>query len=291
MSSINIAAKGVNVVNEEKFSLRLLSQYTHQKALLEDSSNRNIFIILVIQKGSGNYTVDFSSHEIEDDQVIFISQGQKHGLSKESIIEKGWELRFSKSFLDENEVTNYFLTSINIYKTYGDRLPMTKNSQIFSSICQNIQNILDLSDQDLKLKERIYSCYLQLILINIHNLSRENTIEQNSYSNAAHKILINFRNLVEENFRGNHKVGFYSDKLSITPDHLNKTIKSLLDISAKDLIQTRILTEAKRMIVHTPISSKELSFVLGFKDPSHFSNFFKKWTKKTVLEFKRSHLY
>ena len=274
MPSIKITSQGVNIESEEKLSLRPLSDYSYKKDIRE-KKNPNNFSIIIIQKGSGNYTIDFNSYEINTNQVIIISQGQKHGLSKNSTILEGWELTFSKSFLDENEVSNSFLNNINLYNTYGDRLPMRQDIKIFNSINNLIQQMLDLEDQELKLKIKMYSCFLQLILIKIHNLSSEISRKEDSYSNAAHKNLTKFRDMVEVSFKDHHKVAFYADKMSITPDHLNKTVKSLLNISAKDLIQTRILTEAKRMIVHNNISSKQLSFKLGFKDPSHFSNFFK----------------
>jgi len=59
-------------------------------------------------------------------------------------------------------------------------------------------------------------------------------------------------------------------------------------IPAKDYIQNRLVLEAKRMVVFTRKSGKEIGFELGFDDPSHFSKFFKSNTGQSLQEFKES---
>jgi len=44
------------------------------------------------------------------------------------------------------------------------------------------------------------------------------------------------------------------------------------------MIQDRITLEAKRLLIHSELTMKQIAHALGFKDPLHFSSFFKKCT-------------
>ena len=99
-------------------------------------------------------------------------------------------------------------------------------------------------------------------------------------------IIEKFRNLISQQWKAFHQVSEYADKLHITPGHLNSLVKTNTGKSAIDLIQEKRLMEAKRFLVHTNLSIKEIAYETGFDDPAYFSRFFKKWNKVTPLEFR-----
>jgi AraC-like DNA-binding protein len=74
--------------------------------------------------------------------------------------------------------------------------------------------------------------------------------------------------------------------MAVTSDYLNKTVKNLTGKSAKDHIQSKLITEAKRALLFSNITNKELAYELGFEESSHFNNFFKKMTGQTPTEFR-----
>ena len=94
------------------------------------------------------------------------------------------------------------------------------------------------------------------------------------------------RRLVEEHFRKERLISFYADKLAITPDRLNDHVKRVSGVTAGHLIRQRVLTEAKRALVFTGQPIHEVSYDLGFADPSHFARFFRKQTGMTPQEFR-----
>ena len=64
----------------------------------------------------------------------------------------------------------------------------------------------------------------------------------------------------------------------MTPDRLNDHVKRVSGVTAGHLIRQRVLTEAKRALVFTGQPIHEMSYDLGFADPSHFARFFRKQT-------------
>ena len=92
---------------------------------------------------------------------------------------------------------------------------------------------------------------------------------------------------VEEKFLTLHKVNDYADLLAVTPNHLNDTTKKVTGKTALELIQDRLLLEAKRLLLHTEQTAKEISYQLGYNDPSYFTRFFKAQTERTPDDFRR----
>ena len=56
--------------------------------------------------------------------------------------------------------------------------------------------------------------------------------------------------------------------------------------SAGEMISSRIMLEAKRLLFHTTSDISEIAFDLGFEDPSYFTRTFKLFEGKTPTEFR-----
>ena len=83
--------------------------------------------------------------------------------------------------------------------------------------------------------------------------------------------------LIDANFKEQHFAAFYADKLFMTPKGLLKKVKTKLHVTLGELISLRLLKEAKTMLQqHIPINT--IAFELGFREPNHFSVFFKNHT-------------
>ena len=65
-------------------------------------------------------------------------------------------------------------------------------------------------------------------------------------------------------------------------------MKSTIGKTAKEFIIQRIMLEAKRLGLHTNMSTKEIAYSLGYDDPSHFSKLFKKTESLAFSEFRLS---
>ena len=49
---------------------------------------------------------------------------------------------------------------------------------------------------------------------------------------------------MEKSYKKEHSTTFYANELHITPDYLNRTIKSRIGKTTEEYIQARIITEA-----------------------------------------------
>lgn len=115
---------------------------------------------------------------------------------------------------------------------------------------------------------------------------KEYTLNGNLGRNKmAKNHLVDFIHLVNIHFAQHHDTAFYAQLLNITPNYLNKLVKTKLNISAFQFIQNRIISEAKTLLRLTRININELAYRLGFENSSYFIKCFKKSEGITPLEY------
>lgn len=98
--------------------------------------------------------------------------------------------------------------------------------------------------------------------------------------------LMDFIHLVNIHYAKHHDTTFYAQSLNISPNYLNKLVKSKLNINTFQFIQNRIVSEAKTLLRLTRVNINELAFRLGFENTSYFIKCFKKSEGITPLEYR-----
>jgi len=101
-------------------------------------------------------------------------------------------------------------------------------------------------------------------------------------------IIRQYNLLVEHHYKKEHRVKFYADQLNRSPKTLANFFAIYNHKSPLAVIQERIFLEAKRLLIYTDKSSKEVAYELGFEDVAYFSNFFKKLSSVAPTEFRKN---
>ena len=91
---------------------------------------------------------------------------------------------------------------------------------------------------------------------------------------------------MERDFLTERRVGAYAERYAISVDHLSDMLRSRIGRSAMDVLQDRLILEAKRLLLHSTMSVKEVGFALNMEDPAYFSRVFKKATGLTPIEYR-----
>ena len=122
--------------------------------------------------------------------------------------------------------------------------------------------------------EAVLRSYLQLILA-LSSKAKGEQIEDVP-TEADHRLATDFQQLLETHFIDQRELPFYAEALHLTPDSFSKKIKKQLGKTPTQLLQERLVLEAKKQLHLTYKSIKEVAFYLNFDDPFYFSRFFKK---------------
>ena len=105
--------------------------------------------------------------------------------------------------------------------------------------------------------------------------------------NTALMITQNFKDALSRHIYEKQKVVEYADLLAVSPNHLNKCVKSATGQAAQDLLNDMILLEAKVLLKQTDMQINEIAYKLSQQNHSDFSRFFKSKTGMTPKEYKQ----
>jgi len=112
-------------------------------------------------------------------------------------------------------------------------------------------------------------------------------IEPVSSSLRTKLIFENFMKLVSEHHNEHHNVGFYAERLCLTPKYLSQVIRKISGKSAPDWIDSFIVQEAKGLLKYSDCDVKEIVYRLNFNSQSVFYRFFKAHTGLTPAEYRK----
>ncbi len=265
---------------------RMEDIYTRRNGRVDEAHRHNYYTVLIICEGEGQHIIDFNSYELANQQVFFVAPGQVHQVI-ESKKSKGFAMTFSNQFLIENSIPLSFIESLNLFQNYGQSPPLLPAPKQFDVIEGFTKNIFDLFNSESNMKSLSIGSFLKLLLIECNNICSINPIESD-IDTTGDNLIRAFRIAVDKNYKKEHSTTFYANGLFITPDHLNRTFKAKTGKTAKDYIQARIITEAKRLLYFTDLTNKEIAYELGFNEPANFSAFFKKNTEVSPSQFKKN---
>lgn len=92
--------------------------------------------------------------------------------------------------------------------------------------------------------------------------------------------------LIEQKFKSEHAVSFYASELGLSPRKLGDIVKLYTGKNVCDVIDDRLIAEAKRLLLFSNFTIKEIAFELGFEEHSYFTKVFKKLAGKTPSDFR-----
>lgn len=275
--------------DEDSVSFRISKMenvYTERDGKVDEPHRHNYYTVLIVNKARGDHKIDFNSYPLADKQIFFVAPGQVHQVIEE-VKSYGFAMTFSTQFLVENSIRLSFVESLNLFQNYGQSPPLIPTEEQFETINQYTNQIFNLYSSEANMKFMSIGALLKLLLIECNNICSINPIESDIDSSGDNLIRA-FKKGVENNYKSEHSTTYYANMLHITPDHLNRTVKSKIGKTAKDYIQARIITEAKRLLYFTSLTNKEIGYKLGFNEPANFSAFFKKHTQLSPTNFKKT---
>jgi AraC family transcriptional activator of pobA len=80
--------------------------------------------------------------------------------------------------------------------------------------------------------------------------------------------------LVATHAREHRPISFYASELGVSPTHLNRLVAASSGRNMTALLAETLLEEARRLLVFTGLSVRDVAANLGFADAAYFSRFF-----------------
>lgn len=128
---------------------------------------------------------------------------------------------------------------------------------------------------------------LKRLIIICTRLAKEQCIVKN-IDNEQLDIIRKFNVLVDTHYMTLRKVSDYASLLFKSPKTLSNLFALYNQKSPQQIIQDRLMLEAKRLLSFSDKQNQEIAYDLGFNDPAHFSRFFRKMTDSSPTQYRET---
>lgn len=249
----------------------------------------NYYSLIWITEGTGSLKTGLSEHNFEGHNLFAFSRNQPFLILPETQI-KGIVIDFSTEFIyiTNNERERSFSENIydtNYYKPFVNLDEFTISS--FTIICEQIK--AEMHKPSLAQHE-ILGAYLKILLINALRLKKKDSSQLFNIdsNNKEHYLIQKLKDAIDDNYRDKHSPSDYAEMLNVTVKTLTRISKSYFNRTVSDIINSKIITEAKRELNLTTKTVKEIAFELGYNDEYYFSRFFKINTNISPTKYRYS---
>ena len=234
-------------------------------------------------------------------------------LEKDSLLCLGPDRIISSKQDDLSEFEAYFLfLSPHFLRNINIDINVLNNSNRFSDIkAERRSPIYELSEKEASLMKK----YMELLHYNtIENPDEQyvKSISRNIIASVIYQVfqfadkrspkdemqdrpqsrrsnyVIEFMNLLHMYYQQERSVGFYANKLFISPKYLSLIIKEMTGRSAAEWIDERVILEAKNLLRYSGKNIQQVAYELNFTNQSSFGKYFKHLTGMSPSEFQRS---
>jgi AraC family transcriptional regulator, transcriptional activator of pobA len=247
--------------------------------------HRNLFQILLIERGGGEMTFDLAKLPFAAPAAILVPAATAHGFRFEPKTTDGWVVSFTEDAVGVpgdragEALARLRMLAAQPIVPIGEEGERTR----LSALCQELSEEHGLAREGYRLAMR---GLLMLIAVGVARLAASHAQSGSVTLYPADGTVARLRALVDEFFHEERLLGFYAEKLGMTVDRLNDHVKRATGVTAGHLIRQRVLIEAQRRLVFTAEQIHDIAEELGFTDASHFARFFRKQTGTPPHEFR-----
>lgn len=253
----------------------------------------NYFSFLFVKDAFGKYTIDDLNFNIEPGTVYFTNPGNYRIFEWHKITD-ACLVTFNESYLKEHVHSDIYREfSFLLTETVQPRVLQGGQFQIMEQLYQHIyREHIGASPY----KNQLIGSLMVAMLLKIKEYFFQdyNPIYE---GNRSSQIVKTFKRSLENHFRelaGGKadkplRVQDYADMQFLSVNYLSNVITSKTGKSISTWIADKTTAEAKALLQDTALSIKEIADRLGFLEAPHFSNYFKKHTSLSPVEYRKQH--
>ncbi|ARU90680.1 helix-turn-helix domain-containing protein [Pseudomonas sp. M30-35] len=233
--------------------------------------------LLYVKAGQAELEVEGQINQVRQASLQIVPAFSVHGFGFSEDVQ-GYILSLAQPLvdtlsaaLDNTPLTHAAFYTLGTQKGYVDEL--------FDSIVQ------EYTEPALG-RELMLQSLISALLVWVARRAQALDCTQTQTPDRGRDHLQRFTGLLEAHYRTHRPIDFYASELGLSAAHLNALCRRLAGQSALQLINQRLLLEAKRSLVYTAMTVNQVSDSLGFSEPAYFSRFFKRGCGLTPKAFR-----
>jgi len=273
-----------NQLTNAHFSVESLDNYSRSIGMTDQHKWFSVFIVNHLE---GYLLVDDEDFRIQSPAILFITPGQILSLSMVSSW-SGYVVSFNSEFYcieyHDSEISCKGLLFVNNYRMVSIRLD-EQQSVVFNNIVFEIAREFESKDE---MQDEMLKNLLKNILIRSNRLFKQQCsigdIDETNF-----EFVRKLSSLIEVHFLKHKQVEEYAEMMGLSASSLTKKLQKAGIDSPSQIIRERVITEAKRLLMYSDKSIKEVAHFLGYDDQYYFSRFFSNSTGIAPRSYRKNY--
>lgn len=252
----------------------------------DDPAHRhNFHEIIFVLDGHGRHTIDGQPADLQPHSVALIAKGQVHRFEFSANLSI-YLVRFTDDFLPAELVSPTW----DYHAMLFNHLGLNQTLELRTADAEDIIRCMDLIEHEYgqgKAFQR-YTALRHLLAVLVIRLGRavDDALCPTSQQREAIAVYQAFVPLLEQHYADRHDVQFYADALHLSPVKLSRQLQAILGRTTKQIVDERIILEAKRRLWYTQQTVGEIAYSLGYSDQFHLSKAFKRLVGVSPQEYR-----
>jgi AraC family transcriptional regulator, transcriptional activator of pobA len=233
--------------------------------------------LIIIRSGMLRHYIDFRAEELAGAFACYVSMGKMHRLEPSADL-RGWVVNYKTEFIPDSQLSFYS----NFFSFTNVTLDENANLNCFLGLCE-------ILNAEYKNENPDYTTIRHLVngLISMFDTQLKRNIPADDEQKIPQVTAFNnFLKILEANYRRDEGVSFYAGKMNMSERNLNLICRNNFQKSVSEIIETRKLIEAKRMLLYTDKSVSEIGFELGYNEKSYFTRVFRSRMEITPTRYR-----
>ena len=232
-----------------------------------------------LKKGTSIRTKGLNSYTINAPAIFFLPAYQitEHKMMSEDA--EGYYCHFGENVFDF--FSKFMLSERYVFFQYQSNpiIPLQTNTiEIIEKILERLLSLHTTKEYN----KTLLSFYLMALFEELKSIA-VNKISKKRKSNF--EITKRYKHALAEHIYEFQNISDYANLLNVTPNYLNKCVKTAIGKTAQDLLKAMLILEAKTLIKYSELNVSEIAIKLCDQTPSNFARFFKKQTGLSPKEY------
>ncbi|MFD5245912.1 AraC family transcriptional regulator [Amycolatopsis sp. NPDC058340] len=239
--------------------------------------HRHTFYEIVhVTGGTGDHVIDFTRWELGPPQLAVITPGQVHHWDARDL--SGFVVLFTDDFLLEHPADRETLRRLSQQPWRLDERAAEETARLVAELDEEFRCGGQGTDSVLR----------ALTHVLIVRAGRLPGLADPRPPARAQAVGTEFARLLGRPDLGLWSVGALAERIGVTPGYLTDAVKTATGRTAAQLMREARTREAKRFLLGTDLTVRQVASRVGFADPAYFCRFFRRETGLSPGDYRRT---
>ena len=245
--------------------------------------------LIVCKKGTFNFSVETDVYEVYEGETVFLSEDTVFEVLS---VSEDLEVRILLYRVESiRQLLGSLVQQIQLYVKMSPKVYYvwrTEQEEDLVSYMNLLENTMNSEGNRFLQNEQ------KLLLISLTyrlcSIFQQKFLSQSDVTQRSTEIFLQLIGLIDQYYKTERSVGFYADKLCLSPKYLSELSSSVCGYTVHALIFKAIIRGVVTMLTGSSRTVQEISAEFHFPNPSSFGTFFKKQTGVSPQKFRKMNL-